>query len=145
MVSPAVIVEGWEVGMFLPGSSSPLTFLLEHSQWKKSQLKARLNLVPCRHAHTHDSCYLGVRLNIEVGGFSAVRALASCWNTQLTYTPTQTSFCCMKKPLCMHQPNDTKRYDYHLVNASFPLAFSYISINSHWHWVCSLVHILWHM
>ena len=33
--------------------------------------------------------------------------------------------------LCVHQPNDAKRYDYHLVYTSFPLAFSYISINSH--------------
>jgi len=32
MVSPAVIVEGWEVGNLLPGSNSPLTFLLERSQ-----------------------------------------------------------------------------------------------------------------
>ena len=31
---------------------------------------------------------LGVRLNIEVGGFPAVRALAACCNTQLIYTDT---------------------------------------------------------
>ena len=31
---------------------------------------------------------LGVRLNIEVGRFPAFRALAACWNTQLTYTDT---------------------------------------------------------
>ena len=31
---------------------------------------------------------LGVRLNTEVGGFPAVRELAACWNTRLTYTDT---------------------------------------------------------
>ena len=44
--------------------------------------------------------------------------------------------------LCVHQPNDAKRYDYHLVYTSFPLAFSYVFINSHRHWGCSSVHVL---
>ena len=44
-------------------------------------------------------------------------------------------------PLCVHQPNDAKRYDYHLVY-TFPLVFSYISINSHRPWSCSSVHVL---
>ena len=52
---------------------------------------------------------------------------------------------CHKYHLCVHQPNDANRYDYHLVYTSFPLAFSYISINSHRHWGCSSVHVLWHV
>ena len=43
--------------------------------------------------------------------------------------------------LCVYQPDDAKRCDHHLVYTSFPLAFSYISINSHRHWGCSSVHV----
>ena len=140
MVSPAVIVEGWE--FFLPESNCPLTFLLERSQWKSH----KGTLEPCElqiRAHPW-LMLLGVRLNIEVGGFPAVRALAACWNTQLKLTYTDTSL----RPhtnLCVHQPNDAKRYDYHHVYTSFPLAFSYISINSHRHWGYSSVHVWWHV
>ena len=66
MVSPAVIVEGWEVGFFageqIPTDRSAGALTL------KEITKARLNLVPCGCTRTHDSCYLGVRLNIDAGG-----------------------------------------------------------------------------
>ena len=62
-----------------------------------------------------------------------------------TYTGLPDARCVLETLLlllCVHQPNDAKRYDYHLVYTSFPLAFSYISINSHRHWGCSSVNVL---
>ena len=63
MVSPAVIVEGWEVDCFLflffAGEQFP-TDLSAGALTGKEATKARLNLVPCGCARTHDSCSLGL-------------------------------------------------------------------------------------
>ena len=45
MVSPAVIVEGWEVGIFFAGEQFP-TDLSAGALTVKEATKARLNLVP---------------------------------------------------------------------------------------------------
>ena len=64
-------------GIFFAGEQFPID-LSAGALTVKEATKARSNLVSCGCARTHDSCYLGVRLNIEVGGFPAVRALAAC-------------------------------------------------------------------
>ena len=56
MVSPAVIVKGWEVGIFFVGEQFP-TDLSAGALTVKEVTKARLNLVPCGCARTHDSWY----------------------------------------------------------------------------------------
>ena len=74
MVSPAIIVEGWEVEFcFCRGAIIPHWPLCWRAHSERSHPRLML---------------LGVRLNIEVGGCPAVRALAACSNTQLTCTDT---------------------------------------------------------
>ena len=59
MVSPAVIVEGWEVGIIFAGEQFP-TDLSAGALTVKEATKARLSLAPCGCARTHDSGYLGL-------------------------------------------------------------------------------------
>ena len=60
MVSPAVIVEGWEVARkFVAGEQIP-TDLSAVALTVDEATKARLNLVPCGCARTQDSIYLGL-------------------------------------------------------------------------------------
>ena len=74
-------IEKNENSNFLAGEQFP-TDLSAGALTVKEATKARLNLVHLR------LMLLVVRLNIEVGWFPAVRALAACWNTQLIYTDT---------------------------------------------------------
>ena len=129
MVSPAVIVEGWEVGIFCRGAIPHWPFCW--SAHTERSHKGTLESCALRMRAHPWLMLLEVRLNIEVGGFPAVRALAACWNTQLTYTDTSLRphkhLFAERKSLCVCT---SKRYDYHLVYTSFPLAFSYTSIHS---------------